>query len=229
MAPVLPRLGLSLTSILVLFAVKAERKKHNKTVYLKIKGNVVLDFLLVVVQSLSHVWLLATPCTAARQASLFFTISQRLLKLMSIESMMLPNHLILCCPAHLPDTRQLSCATPACYSAWYSAPEPRDTCLLICLILTAGTARHLPAHLSDTRDIDLLCVWLVWIWLRKQDLLFRPATPKTWLWVEVTPWIYYLCYPEWPQQVRVTSSRRLLTKLNLWSLHEKVLREPQEG
>ena len=66
--------------------------------YLKIKGNVVLDFLLVVVQSLSHVRLLATPWTAARQASLFFTISQRLLKLMSIESMMLPNHLILCCP-----------------------------------------------------------------------------------------------------------------------------------
>ena len=55
MAPVLPRLGLSLTSILVLSAAKAERKKHNKTVYLKIKGNVVLDFLLVVVQSLSHV------------------------------------------------------------------------------------------------------------------------------------------------------------------------------
>ena len=104
MAPVLPRLGLSLTSILVLFAVKAERKKHNKTVYLKIKGNVVLDFLLVVVQSLSHVWLLATPCTAARQASLFFTISQRLLKLMSIESMMLPNHLILCCPLVLLDS-----------------------------------------------------------------------------------------------------------------------------
>ena len=75
-----------------------KKKKHNKTVYLKIKGNVVLDFLLVVVQSLSHVRLLATPWTAARQASLFFTISQILLKLMSIESMMLLNHLILCCP-----------------------------------------------------------------------------------------------------------------------------------
>ena len=40
----------------------------------------------------------AAPWTAARQASLSFTISQRLLKLMSIESMMLSNHLILCCP-----------------------------------------------------------------------------------------------------------------------------------
>ena len=40
----------------------------------------------------------ATPWTAARQASLSFTISQCLLKLMSIESVMLSNHLILCCP-----------------------------------------------------------------------------------------------------------------------------------
>ena len=39
-----------------------------------------------------------TPWTAARQASLSFTISWSLLKLMSIESVMLSNHLILCCP-----------------------------------------------------------------------------------------------------------------------------------
>src|SRR5574337_711713 len=39
-----------------------------------------------------------TPWTAARQASLSFTISWSLLKLMSIESVMPSNHLILCCP-----------------------------------------------------------------------------------------------------------------------------------
>ena len=39
-----------------------------------------------------------TPCTAARQASLSITSSQSLLKLMSIESVMPPNHLNLCCP-----------------------------------------------------------------------------------------------------------------------------------
>ena len=50
------------------------------------------------VQSLSHVWLFATPCTAARQASLSITNSWSLLKLMSIESVMPSNHLILCCP-----------------------------------------------------------------------------------------------------------------------------------
>ena len=51
-----------------------------------------------VVQSLSHVGLLATPWTAAHQASLSFTISRSLLKLMSIESVMPSNHLILCLP-----------------------------------------------------------------------------------------------------------------------------------
>ena len=49
----------------------------------------------VVVHWLSHVWLVATPWTAALQASLFFTLSLSLLKLMSTESMMLSNHLIL--------------------------------------------------------------------------------------------------------------------------------------
>ena len=49
-------------------------------------------------QSLSCVWLFATPQTAAYQASLSFTISQSLLKLMSIESLLPPSHLILCIP-----------------------------------------------------------------------------------------------------------------------------------
>ena len=50
------------------------------------------------VQPLSHVWLFATPWTAARQASLSFTISWSLLKLMSIVLVMPSNHLILCHP-----------------------------------------------------------------------------------------------------------------------------------
>ena len=50
------------------------------------------------VQSLSHVQLFETPWTAAHQASLSFTISWSVLKLVSIESMMPSNHLILCCP-----------------------------------------------------------------------------------------------------------------------------------
>ena len=50
------------------------------------------------VQSLSHVWLLATPWIIARQASLSITSSWSLPKPMSIESVMQSNHLILCRP-----------------------------------------------------------------------------------------------------------------------------------
>ena len=50
------------------------------------------------VQLLSHVQLLVTPWTPACQAFLSITNSQGLPKLMSIESVMLSNHLILCCP-----------------------------------------------------------------------------------------------------------------------------------
>ena len=50
------------------------------------------------VQSLRHVQLFVTPWTIARQASLSFTIFWSLLKLMSIESVMSSNHLILCRP-----------------------------------------------------------------------------------------------------------------------------------
>ena len=54
------------------------------------------------VQLLSRVWLLATPWTAASQASLSITNSWSFLKLMSIESVMPSNHLIICCPLLLP-------------------------------------------------------------------------------------------------------------------------------
>ena len=67
-----------------------------------------LDF-----QSLRHVQHFATPWTAAHQASLSFTISQSLLKLMSIELVMPANHPILCHPLLLlpsifPSTRAFS-------------------------------------------------------------------------------------------------------------------------
>ena len=60
-----------------------------------------LDACLVVVQSLSHVWLFETPWNAACQASLSFTIPQSLFKLMSFDLVMPTNHLILCRPLPL--------------------------------------------------------------------------------------------------------------------------------
>ena len=62
----------------------------------------VLYFPFSSVQSLSRVWLFATPCTVARQASQPITNSRNLLKLMSFKSVMPSNHLILCHPLLLP-------------------------------------------------------------------------------------------------------------------------------
>ena len=71
----------------------------------------------VVVQSLSHILLFATPRTAASQVSLSFTISWSLFKLMSTESVMLSNYLILCqplilLPSNLPSIRVFSSESP---------------------------------------------------------------------------------------------------------------------
>ena len=64
---------------------------------------------IVFVQLLSHILFFGTPWTAAGQASLSFIISQRLLKLMSFESIIPSNRLILCpcfssCPQSFPDS-----------------------------------------------------------------------------------------------------------------------------
>ena len=73
----------------------------------------------VVVESLSHVRLFVTPWTAACQTSLSFTVSQSLLKLMSVESMMSSHHLILCCaflflPSIFPGIRVFSNESTPC-------------------------------------------------------------------------------------------------------------------
>ena len=73
------------------------------------------DFLAVVFQSLSSGQLSVTPWTAAPQALLCFTISQSLLKLVSIESVMLSNHLIFCHPLLLPS---VLAAPPLLATVW---------------------------------------------------------------------------------------------------------------
>ena len=63
---------------------------------LKLKKKESRIYVCVCVQSLSHVQLFVTPWTVARQTSLSITNSWSLLKLISIESVMPSNHLILC-------------------------------------------------------------------------------------------------------------------------------------
>ena len=71
---------------------------RNRTGVFCIAGGSFTNWALSSVQSLSRVWLFATPRIAARQASLSITNSQSLPKLMSIELVMPSSHLILCCP-----------------------------------------------------------------------------------------------------------------------------------
>ena len=71
------------------------------------------------IQSLSHVRLSSTPWTTTHQASLSITNSQSLIKLMSIESVMPSNHLILCChllllPSIFPSIRVFSNESVLC-------------------------------------------------------------------------------------------------------------------
>ena len=67
-------------------------------------------------QSLSHVWLFVTPWTATCQASLSITNSWSLLKLMSIESVMPSNHLILCLPVLGPLKRLFDVQRSYCHT-----------------------------------------------------------------------------------------------------------------
>ena len=121
---------------------------------------------IVVVQLLRHVWLFVTPWTAALQASLSFTISQSLLKLMSIESVMPSNHLVLCHPLLLPsifpsirvfsNESALRIRWPNCWSFSFSI-SPSNECsglisfriVLFDLVAVQGTLKSLLPHYSS--------------------------------------------------------------------------------
>ena len=123
------------------------------------------------VQSLNHVRLFATPWTAAHQASLSFTISQTILKLMSIESVMPSNHLILCQPLLLlpsifPSVRVflselgLPIRYPKYWSFSFSISFSNEYAGLISysidwfdLLAVQGTHRSIPQHHSSKASI----------------------------------------------------------------------------
>ena len=119
-----------------------------------------------VIQSLSCVWLFVTPWTVARQTSLSFTISQRLLKLMSIGSVIQSNHLILCHPFPLlpsvfPSIRVFSRESSLCirfpnYWSFSSGISPSNECSRLIsfridwfdLLAVQGTLKSLLQHHS---------------------------------------------------------------------------------
>ena len=125
------------------------------------------------VQSLSCVWLFATPWTAGCQASLSITNSQSLLKLISIKSVMPSNHLILCRPLSLvpsilpsirvfPNESALPIRWPKYWSCSFSISPSNEYSGLIFrmdwldLLAVQGTLKSLLQHHSSKASI-LLC------------------------------------------------------------------------
>ena len=109
------------------------------------------------VQSLSRVWLFATPWITACQAYLSITSSRSLLKLMSIELVMPSNHLILCCPLLLlppipPSIRDFSNES-ALHMRWPS-------------IGVSASASVLPMNTQDWSPLG----WRGWISLQSKGL-----------------------------------------------------------
>ena len=130
-----------------------------------------LCFFFSSVQSLSHVQLFVTPWTAARQASLSITSCWSLLKLMSIESVMPSNHLILCHPLLLPPSilpsirvfsneSVLHIRWPKCWSFSFNISLSNEHSGLISfrmdwldLLAVQGTLKRLLQHHSSKASI----------------------------------------------------------------------------
>ena len=123
------------------------------------------------VQSLNRVQLSATQWTTACQASLSITNSRSLLKLMSIESVMTSNHLILCCPFFLlpsvfpsisvfSDESVLRIRWPKCWSFSFSISPSNEHSGLISfrmdwldLLAVQGTLKSLLQYRSSKASI----------------------------------------------------------------------------
>ena len=129
---------------------------------------------MVSVQSLSHVQIFAIPWTAASQVSLSITNSRSLLKLMSVESVMSSNHLILSClllllPSIFPRIRVFSNESvlpirwPKCWSFSFSINPSNEYSELISfrldwldLLAVQGTLKSLLQHHSSKASILML-------------------------------------------------------------------------
>ena len=110
------------------------------------------------VQLLSCVWLFTTPWTAARQASLSITNSHSLLKLMSIESVIPSNHLILCYPLLLPPSIFLIASGSFPMSQFFTSGGQSTE--------VSASASVLPMSIQDWFSLG----WTGWISLLSQEL-----------------------------------------------------------
>ena len=151
------------------------------------------------VQSLSRVWLYVTPWTEACQASLSITSSWSLLKLISIQSVMQPNHLILCCrlfllPSIFPSIRVFSNKSALCirWTKYWSfsfsiSPSNEHPGLLsfrmdwLDLLAVQGTLKSLLQHHSSKASI---------LW-HSAFFIVQLSHPYTDYWKTLTRWTIF--------------------------------------
>ena len=117
------------------------------------------------VQSLSHVWLFASPWNAACQVFLSITDSWSLFKLMSIESVIPSNHLIPCCPLLLPP------------SIFPNVRVFSDESVLASGGLSIGVSASISVLPMNTQDWSLLG-WTGWISFQSKELSRVVSTPQ---------------------------------------------------
>jgi len=155
--------------------------------------------MIVIVHLLGHVQIFATPWTASCQASLCFTVSQSMLKLMSIESVMLSNHLIFCRPLLLlsifpsisvfSNELGLCIRSPKCWSYSFSLSPSSEYSGLISfrtdwfdLLAVQGTLKSLLQHHSSKASI----LWCSAFFIVQLSHLYK-TTGKT---IALTMWTF---------------------------------------
>ena len=125
------------------------------------------------VQSLSPVQLFATPWTAARRVSLSITNSQSLFKLMSIESVMPSNHLILCrpvllLPSILPSIRIFSNFCSICFLLlchrllqfqWLEVNDLYYSFQMSEIQTCLSWVLHSGSHKEEIKVLDCILIW----------------------------------------------------------------------
>ena len=164
------------------------------------------------VPSLSHVRLFASPWAAAHQACLSFTVSQSLLKLLSIESVMPSNHLILCHPLLLlpslftsirffPNESALRIRWPKYWSFSFSVSPSNEHPGLISfridwfdLLTIQWTLKSLPQHHSSKASI-LWCSAFFIVQLSHPYMTTGKTIALTrWTFVDKEMSLFSICY-----------------------------------
>ena len=159
------------------------------------------------VQPFSHVWLFVIPWTTVHQTSLSFTISWNLLKLISIETVMSSNHLVLCCPLLL--LSSIISTSGHFLMSWHFASRGQS-------IGASASASVFPMNIQDWYPLGL--TGLIFLQTKRlsrvfsnitvQKCQFFHAQPSLWSNSHIHAWLLekqYLDYMDVSQQSNISA------------------------